>query len=826
MKYMITADKYKKKKILSKNCINQVTTDIGTLKDEIVNFHKGITGFVIDENNKFISQQVFILYISSPVDYSRFTARAHRYNINPAMVYTPYGVRDKDGFYAVFIHDIEVTDKRAAVLIHRILAYIFDVKEADQKELSIGGKKLRSYSPNSKINILDLAISLQAYVEEIDYKNYTRIMNTLSVKLDLAWDGKIFEVCTGETMKYFEEKMLQYDKLIYVTDKISSTTYVIVPRAAIAPINSKERKRKRMKKSIEELKCSCFIYSKLLSGKASYDEKQFLASNIRYMEKWKDLFLPYVSEQKSFWKKKIQYLNLICASPMKCICPYGGQCNCSTLLEKMTQKIQQTGHPKEYVPIGKAEIQLKRMLFQCYGQKDEDIHLIKAQTSLGKTTAYIKLAKEAEMMDEKPLMIVVNTNKLKSQVTADLVKEGVLAEATPSVLGMLKDIKLKNLYEEVQELYSSGFGLYVKKTIRGYLKKHWNKLSDLQRECIKNYLDFKEKLQGKNCIVTTHEMFLVMDKETLKKYSVIIDEDILCTIFRKISSVSFEDIRESLDNGLVPKKFEYRVRNLLTMPDDSVGETFFEKMTVMDVEEIYKRKKVLPFSLPDFLKSSYYHIDRKKGIINYFNKIQLPTVKMIIMSATIDEKLYTAFCKGRNIHYYEVGQVKYLGKILQYTAQTGSRKNVSIVGKEKIDEAILRITGNPDIKKITFKANSTEEIYFGKVEGFNDYTGEDVAIIGTPHLPPFVYRLIGKCLGYADGSLARRTVERAGLKFPFMTFENDDMRNLQMFFISSELEQAVGRARLLRYRCTVYVFSNFPVQQAQIRQDDYLEIAA
>ena len=32
----------------------------------------------------------------------------------------------------------------------------------------------------------------------------------------------------------------------------------------------------------------------------------------------------------------------------------------------------------------------------------------------------------------------------------------------------------------------------------------------------------------------------------------------------------------------------------------------------------------------------------------------------------------------------------------------------------------------------------------------------------------------------------------------------------------SELEQAVGRARLLWHDCTVYLFSNFPVQQAQI----------
>ena len=57
-----------------------------------------------------------------------------------------------------------------------------------------------------------------------------------------------------------------------------------------------------------------------------------------------------------------------------------------------------------------------------------------------------------------------------------------------------------------------------------------------------------------------------------------------------------------------------------------------------------------------------------------------------------------------------------------------------------------------------------------------------------------------------------------------MTYGDEEMRNLQLFFIESELEQAVGRARLLREDCTVYVFSNYPCQQAELIQDSYLEV--
>ena len=40
-------------------------------------------------------------------------------------------------------------------------------------------------------------------------------------------------------------------------------------------------------------------------------------------------------------------------------------------------------------------------------------------------------------------------------------------------------------------------------------------------------------------------------------------------------------------------------------------------------------------------------------------------------------------------------------------------------------------------------------------------------------------------------------------------------RRIQLWILSSYLEQAVGRARLLRENCIVTVFSGFPVEQAE-----------
>ena len=53
-----------------------------------------------------------------------------------------------------------------------------------------------------------------------------------------------------------------------------------------------------------------------------------------------------------------------------------------------------------------------------------------------------------------------------------------------------------------------------------------------------------------------------------------------------------------------------------------------------------------------------------------------------------------------------------------------------------------------------------------------------------------------------------------GYEFWMNTFKDYHLRTIQMWMIESLLEQAVGRARLLRYDCTVNVFARFPVEQA------------
>lgn len=116
-------------------------------------------------------------------------------------------------------------------------------------------------------------------------------------------------------------------------------------------------------------------------------------------------------------------------------------------------------------------------------------------------------------------------------------------------------------------------------------------------------------------------------------------------------------------------------------------------------------------------------------------------------------------------------------------------------------------------------------LHFGNTEGVDRLKGKNLLIIGTPHQNESVYKLIGCHLGMeVNGDvLAERRISSGGYEFVLMTYKGEGLRNLQLYFIRKELEQSIGRARLLREECTVVVLSNFPCEQGELNQTAYLE---
>jgi hypothetical protein len=50
----------------------------------------------------------------------------------------------------------------------------------------------------------------------------------------------------------------------------------------------------------------------------------------------------------------------------------------------------------------------------------------------------------------------------------------------------------------------------------------------------------------------------------------------------------------------------------------------------------------------------------------------------------------------------------------------------------------------------------------------------------------------------------------------YKTYSNKYLRAIDLNYTASQLEQAVGRSRVLTEGCMVYVYSHFPVEQAVV----------
>ena len=110
-----------------------------------------------------------------------------------------------------------------------------------------------------------------------------------------------------------------------------------------------------------------------------------------------------------------------------------------------------------------------------------------------------------------------------------------------------------------------------------------------------------------------------------------------------------------------------------------------------------------------------------------------------------------------------------------------------------------------------------ENVYFGNTEGCDYMKDENLLIIGTPHMNEFVYKLLAVHIGVSvNEKMRHQEISNEHYKFWFNTYDNEGLRRIQLWFIHSELEQATGRARLLRFNCTVKLFANLPLEQAEI----------
>lgn len=192
-----------------------------------------------------------------------------------------------------------------------------------------------------------------------------------------------------------------------------------------------------------------------------------------------------------------------------------------------------------------------------------------------------------------------------------------------------------------------------------------------------------------------------------------------------------------------------------------------------------------------------------------------------MMSATANEMIcQKAF--GGSMKFCDLGQIKYKGRVIMHSEQSFSRAYLSNNNTEKIFSKIVDKHGN--CVYITFKEYCKyikhTHTHYGQALGTNDFEGKDLVVIGLNHRPFYVYELFARALGIdCSDTLSTRKAQLHGFEFYMMTYADPELRNIQQYMIGSDLEQAIGRARLIYHDCTVHLYGNFPARQGILESE-------
>lgn len=831
------------KKVISEISIrvaqNEVEMNIEELADQVGNqghtFSPSIFKYNIRNENNFDEMQLFALDFDAGITVEEVRARAERYHLPIAFMYDTFSSSSKcRKFRTVFINDIPVMDKRAAKIIIGMLLRIFpeaDRNCSDVSRMFFGGKCLIGKVKEETINIADLTYRFQQYLMENDPKKYARNLERFAKKYNILLVDHCLRIGRVHSDGSCDEMggKTAGDEYLYMSNAEKSPQYIIIIPYQDCVRNT-DRALKVIRTDLSDIDKRCQLYCDFVrNDHVPHEDRFLLMTNLIHLEGGIKRFKKHLEKHgydMKAWSYYIKYAKDAKYLPMTCNgnCGYADVCHHKTnmvLTIKESPRIKKLGDDDVYYYLNEVNEHVSDCFAKAVNEKIYGLQLIHAQTAVGKTEVYCSYVRQHE---EYKFLIAVPTNKLKNEVWLRLKKMGVSAMETSSLdeLELPAELRRRILY-----YYQLGLGRNISIVLREFIKLHSKEQENEMVKAIgqcKDYLQTCEDILNHRVIVTTHAKLITLSEDILKDYVIIIDEDILPTLFKNIQTVPLADIKKTVVSGACPEALRTRLQQILNT-DPGMYSKFITKTTYEYLPEGELEKLEIRSDINDIAFASTFVLNG--DCVNYYYPVMIPRAHYIVFSATMDTELYRNYFRGWAIVEYPYKKARYLGKLKQLTAYTMSRQSI-LTHKEKLIQYLNSFKDSH--KLITFLKYEEElhgsGLHFGNAEGIDEFKGKNIIIVGTPHLSEFIYKLIGCHLDINVNSdvLAERTVQYHDYEFRFMTYsDEDDLQNLQLYFISKELEQCIGRARLLRNDCEVIVLSNFPCEQAEIDQSDYLE---
>ncbi len=805
------------------------------------------------------------------ISFEEIKERSEFYELPIFFAYDTLSSRNHDKFRVVFLNDVPITDRKSAEAVQMALGGMFPEADPscykDVSKLYFGGKKVIYFDDKlPEINI-EAVFRNYTYCMKNRYKpnhykdHIARFAKETGIALTAngLLDVKVTDYLPGTdnptedtgAMSYIENGKNSPTTIIYDQDNsnIKANGEIFPNRYYLINFNNSNTRNssvktpdKKMKNHkplragvLQDMFTKCRLFHDFSTGikKLPHDELFGIATNLIHIETGTKYFMEkrleyqdlYADDNKNRkWKAHLSYMAQHDYAPESCdkYCPYYRECrHCRNILSTvhlkrgMMEKI--TGYHEEFSTIEKMQEDIYRSIHRAFCANEKKFYVIKAQTGGGKSHSYLKLMEE---YPEARFIIAAPTNLLKREIYEKAKRQGIKVMVTPSLEEIKNEIP-SGVWNYIQKMYKSGRHYLVHPYIQKQLKKE-------DVPCLEKYMRKRDKLKTwKGCIVTTHRYLLNMDIDRLNEFdSIIIDEDI---IFKSIISnqgeITLSELKR-LKRETTNHDLSWKIKKLLkTSKTYSCIKTEKAEWDGEDEEQ-----KTMPFDIPSFCLAEHFYLrrcEKEKNVgedtFAFLKPAEFPGEKYIIVSATADEEIYKWYFDENNVDFYECKKAAYKGDLMQYPGKSMSRS--CLADNQGIVDSLRHRFHMSEDKVITFKNENMGPLHFGNTEGSNTLEGQDILVAGTPYHAEFLYKLAAFSMGIEfdeDEKMALQDVEHNGYRFRFTTFQNKNLRKIHFWMIESELEQAVGRARLLRNICTVHLFSNFPLSQSKMVTDfDY-----
>lgn len=810
--------------------------------------------------------------------------RCRVYNLTPAFYYTTFShMKEEKGnvpkFRLVFITDNKITDIRVRNVVQMALMNIFPESDKACKDLSRvffgSAQGVVEIDYTNTIDIADTVQSMVNYIQATDAAHAARIIKGYCQTVGLNMTNGLPDIKEVDEIGENACTLIIYIiRLHGISPKTTKLNFNIEIGAYKIQVNKTEGKVKGPKCNIEAVKSkadlverfdfdsleeNCELYSNFINGThwPIHTEAMHIAQNLCNLKggqlRFGEAIDKYDYTSDEAWNKKnsFSYYSRMGYAPSKCNnenCPFKESCekNGLNMLHQVNNKrsnIRKIEEETNTMELQTASEECEMAIRKGINENRQNImNLIIAPTGIGKSTMLQRLAEEDPDSFKRTVVAFPNHKLLKEQVEklksylpdllyvheAEYDNEAIKASVSNmQCLGNYSEAR-KTLERHVQELM-----ILKEQVIGAEAKSH---VYD-QIESISSYLELSKIASTTTTpIFCTHKRLTMLNNKNIEK--MIIDEDIVSTVVATMT-LDIDSVRTARNRALELKlkSLEMALEGLygylegLTKTENMVVDYPFQ-LAVVNAKEI---KTLLKNYTPSFNIAEALEIKAaiksSNGIITAYKTNKLPNVTATVLSATANETVYKALFPNREIEVTRVENVETVGKVITHHA--GMSRNYlnqyfeKAVGKIK-EEApgVINIVSFKTFMSKFKKEGFNMICNYGSSTGIDAFGGQDLVVVGTPHVNIVVYMLMAHVCGIKESikmEMDYVNVKRNGFEFTFSTFNSNDtsstgnlIREIQFYLIESELIQAVGRARILRTNATVHLFSNLPIQGCKI----------